>query len=178
MTRMRLATIWLAGCSGCHMSFLDMDEWLIELARIADLVYSPFVDVKEFPTNVDVVLVEGAVANEENESLLRMARARSRWLISFGDCAVTGNVTALRNQTGGAEAVLKRSYLDSSNEQPRLPLQVVPPLLSQVRPLHQLVAVDAFLPGCPPSAAKIRTVIEALACGRQPELDAQAIKFG
>ncbi|MEX1021116.1 MAG: hypothetical protein WDZ49_15765 [Litorilinea sp.] len=61
--KIRLATAWLGGCSGCHMSFLDLDELLIDLAEMVDLVYSPIADVKEFPENVDVTLVEGAVAN-------------------------------------------------------------------------------------------------------------------
>src|SRR5215475_4231384 len=59
--RLRLATVWLGGCSGCHMSFLDLDEDLIELAGKIDLVYSPVIDVKEYPLDVDVCLVEGAV---------------------------------------------------------------------------------------------------------------------
>ena len=71
MDRLRLATVWLAGCSGCHMSFLDLDEWLLELAAMADLVYSPILDTKQFPDNVDVTLVEGAVANHENLEMLR-----------------------------------------------------------------------------------------------------------
>src|SRR5438046_1697531 len=95
MARLRLATTWLGGCSGCHMSFLDLDEWLLELAAQADLVYSPILDVKEFPENVDVTLIEGAVANEEHIEQLRKVRERSKVLVSFGDCAVTGNVTAM-----------------------------------------------------------------------------------
>src|SRR5262249_36847919 len=90
--RVRLATVWLGGCSGCHMSFLDLDEFLIDLAGMVDLVYSPLVDVKEFPRRVDVTLVEGAVANEENLEMIHRVRQRTRVLVSFGDCAVTGNV--------------------------------------------------------------------------------------
>ena len=178
MARLRLATVWLAGCSGCHMSFLDLDEWLIELAALADIVYSPFIGVKVYPEGVDVVLVEGAVANAENDRFIRQVRARSKLLVSFGDCAVTGNVTALRNPVGGAEAVLRRSYLDPANDSPRLPLAVVPPLLDLVRPVHQVVPVDMFLPGCPPSAAKIRTVLEAVTAGKMPELSGEQIRFG
>ena len=96
--RIRLATVWLGGCSGCHMSFLDLDEKLIVLAEKADLVYSPIADVKEFPLNVDVALVEGAVCNEDHLKLAREVRARSRIVVSFGDCAVTGNVPTLRNR--------------------------------------------------------------------------------
>src|SRR5262249_36671373 len=97
MDRLKLATVWLGGCSGCHMSFLDLDEWLIDLPEHADLVYSPFIDVKEYPEGVDVVLVEGAVANEDNLQLIERVRRNTKVLVSFGDCAVTGNVTALRN---------------------------------------------------------------------------------
>jgi NAD-reducing hydrogenase small subunit len=180
MARLRLATIWLGGCSGCHMSFLDLDEWLVELAQLADVVYSPLVDVKEFPEGVDVVLVEGAVANEDNERLLRTARARSRLLVSFGDCAVTGNVTALRNPLGKAEVVLRRSYLDPANDGPRLPHApgILPPLIDAVRPLHHLVPVDLYLPGCPPTAARIREVLESLTAGRVPVLQGEQIRFG
>jgi hypothetical protein len=85
MDRLRFATVWLGGCSGCHMSFLDLDEWLLELAARADLVYSPIIDVKEYPEGVDFVLVEGAVANEENLEMIRKVRARTKVLVSFGD---------------------------------------------------------------------------------------------
>src|SRR4030042_6394815 len=95
--KVRVATIWLSGCSGCHMSFLDQDEALIDLAQQIQLVYSPIVDVKVFPEDVDVTLVEGAVANEDQEELLKFARERTKVLISLGDCAVTANVTGLRN---------------------------------------------------------------------------------
>ena len=93
----RLATIWLDGCSGCHMSLLDMDERLLDVVEKYELVYSPLVDVKEFPDNVDVTLVEGAVSTEADLAKLRKVRARTRALVSLGDCAVTGNIPALRN---------------------------------------------------------------------------------
>ena len=96
--KIRLATVWLGGCSGCHMSFLDLDEKLIDLAEAADLVYSPIADTKEFPEDVDVALVEGAVANVDHLELAEQIRARSKVVVSFGDCAVTGNVTSLRNK--------------------------------------------------------------------------------
>ncbi|HRK67879.1 MAG TPA: F420-nonreducing hydrogenase, partial [Hyphomonas sp.] len=100
MQKLRFATAWLGGCSGCHMSFLDLDEKLIDLADKIVLVYSPIADVKEFPENVDVTLVEGAVANLDNLKLAQEIRARSRLVVSFGDCAVTGNVPSLRNKLG------------------------------------------------------------------------------
>lgn len=178
MAKLKLATVWLGGCSGCHMSFLDLDEWLFTLAELADIVYSPVIDVKEFPEGVDAVLVEGAVGNEDNDRQLRLARERSRVLIAFGDCAVTGNVTAMRNQLGPASVVLERSYLDSTNDNPRIPLEPVPPLLDRVLPIHHVVPVDCYLPGCPPSAEHIRQVLEAITQGTLPQLTGETIRFG
>src|SRR5271166_6767420 len=103
MSKKRLATVWLDGCSGCHMSFLDMDERLLTVAGLADLVYSPLVDAKDFPEHVDVTLVEGAVSSEEDLHKIKMVRAHTRVLVSLGDCAVTGNVPAMRNPFGVKE---------------------------------------------------------------------------
>jgi NAD-reducing hydrogenase small subunit len=114
MTRARLATVWLAGCSGCHMSFLDLDEELFALAEVADLVYSPIADVKHFPDDVDLVLVEGAVANADNLELLREVRAKSKVLVAFGDCAAHGNVTALRNPLGDPAVMVAGAYADAA----------------------------------------------------------------
>jgi NAD-reducing hydrogenase small subunit len=180
MARLKLATCWLGGCSGCHMSFLDMDEWLAELARRADIVYGPFVDTKEFPQEVDATLVEGAVANEDHLALARLMRQRSRLLISLGDCAVTGNVTAIRNCFGGAAQVLDRSYCELAQVRPGWPSApgILPVLLDRVVPLHEVVAVDFFVPGCPPPAPRIRAVLEAVLEGRPPRLEGQDIRFG
>ena len=100
MDRLRVATIWFGGCSGCHMSFLDLDEFLIDLVDKIDIVFSPVVDVKEYPENVDVCLIEGALCNEENVEWLKTVRQRTRAIVSFGDCAVTGNVPTMRNALG------------------------------------------------------------------------------
>lgn len=170
--RPRLATVWLGGCSGCHMSFLDLDERLIDLAELADVVYSPFADVKTFPMDVDVTLVEGAVANRDHWELIHVVRQRTRILVSFGDCAITGNVTALRNPLGKAEPIVSACYLRGEplptatpNERP-----VVPELLDRVLPVHQVVHADYYLPGCPPSADLIHEVTVALLTGRTPDI--------
>src|SRR5580692_3509388 len=108
----RLATVWLGGCSGCHMSFLDLDERLIDLARRVEFCASPLTDYKDFP-EVDITLVEGAVANSDHLSHIRSIRMRTKILVSFGDCAVTGNVTALRNLFT-VDDVLDRAYRENS----------------------------------------------------------------
>ncbi len=160
--RPRIATVWLAGCSGCHMSFLDLDEWLFELAELADVVYSPVADVKEYPENVDAVLIEGAVANLDNLELLKKVRARTRLVVAFGDCAITGNVTSLRNPLGGPDSALHRAYVEEvdGNGSPPSDRTTVPELLPKVLPLHQVIKIDAFLRGCPPSPAAIRELLE------------------
>jgi NAD-reducing hydrogenase small subunit len=182
MDKIKFATVWLAGCSGCHMSFLDLDEWLLELAQFVDIVYSPVAsDIKEYPENVDVCLVEGAVANEENLELLHKVRARTKLLISFGDCAVTANVPAMRNMLGGVEPVLKRCYLELGDKTPQLPHLpgIVPELLERVRPLHEMVDIDLFIPGCPPSAERIKNAIAPLLRGEKPAMEGrEMIKFG
>lgn len=181
MERLKLATVWLGGCSGCHMSFLDLDEWLLVLAQNVDMVYSPFMDVKAYPEGVDLVLVEGAVANEDHLDMILTVRDRSDYLIALGDCAITGNVTALRNVFSGADAVLQRSYQDVANLNPQIPTAsgIVPPLLDSVKPVHQVVSVDLYLPGCPPPADRIRRVLEALLIGETPIMaGSDMIQFG
>jgi NAD-reducing hydrogenase small subunit len=161
------------------MSFLDLDERLLDLARRMDLVYSPIVDAKEFPDGVDVALVEGAVANEDHVAMARRIRERTRVLVAFGDCAVTGNVTAIRNALGGALPVLERAYRDPADLHAGIPAEpgIVPRLLDRVLPLHQIVKVDVWLPGCPPSADVIGAAIEDLLAGRPPDL-AGKVRFG
>lgn len=180
MTRARIATAWLGGCSGCHMSFLDMDEWLFELAEVADVVYSPIADVKEFPQDVDATLVEGAIANEDNLKEALHIRENSRLVISFGDCAVTGNVTAMRNPLGDPIEIIRSVYVDAVDRDGQIPKKegIVPPLLPQVLPVHKAIRVDAFLPGCPPPADRIKTALEALLEDTLPPNRGEAIRFG
>ena len=151
MSKLKLATVWLDGCSGCHMSILDMDERLLEIAELVDIVYSPIVDTKEYPDQVDIALVEGAVASVDDEKKIKKIRAHSKLLVAMGDCAVAGNVPSMRNPIG-PESILRRAYFENVSAQPQFPCVVVPALLNIVRPIHEFVKVDVFLPGCPPSA--------------------------
>src|SRR5512142_2342053 len=151
MGKVRLATAWLSGCSGCHMSVLDLDERLVELAPAIEIVYGPLVDAKEYPEQVDVALVEGAVGATEHQELLKEIRRNTKVLVALGDCAVTGNVPSMRNYVG-REAVLDRAYLELASHQPQVPGEVVTRLVKTVQPLHTEILVDVFVPGCPPSA--------------------------
>jgi NAD-reducing hydrogenase small subunit len=164
------------------MSFLDLDEWLLDLAQQVDVVYSPVgSDLKEYPQNVDVCLVEGGIANEDNLELIHQVRKNTKILISFGDCAVTANVPAMRNMLGGSDPVLKRAYLELADEHPQLPHEpgIVPELLDKVLPVHEVVAVDIYMPGCPPPADRIRATIEPLLRGEMPHMEGrEMIKFG
>ena len=164
----KFATAWLGGCSGCHMSFLDLDERLLDVAGLVDVCYSPLADMKEFPEGVDITLVEGAVANVDHLWDIRRIRQRTRVLIAFGDCAVTGNVTAMRNLFS-IEDILQRAYRDSAVVA-GVPVgnDIVPKLLERVLRVQDVVTVDYFLPGCPPSADTIYDFLATLLGGRAP----------
>jgi NAD-reducing hydrogenase small subunit len=152
MKRLRLATAWLAGCSGCHMSLLNLHMQLLEILKEFDLVYSPLMDIKEYPHGVDIVLVEGAVSNQDNLEMARLIRERTRVVVCLGDCACNGNVTALRNPLEPKEVLLKSYAI--------LP-EVCPAaqLLPKVLPLHQVIPVEAFIPGCPPDPSLIQKTL-------------------
>jgi NAD-reducing hydrogenase small subunit len=175
VTRPTLATVWLDGCSGCHMSFLDMDERLLEIAARADIVYSPLIDIKVYPEMVDFCLVEGAVSSEEDLHKIQMIRRQTKTLISFGDCAVTANVPGMRNPIG-VKPLLDRAYIENATINKQIPLDVVPALLPMARPVHRVVPVDVFLPGCPPSADLIYGALVDLLEGRTP--DTAGARFG
>lgn len=169
MAKPRVATIWLEGCSGCHMSFLDMDERLLELGEKVDLVWGPLADLKVYPDDVDVCLVEGAIASEEDLHRIHTVRDKTKVVIAFGDCAVTSNVPSMRNPFG-RESVLKRGYIENAPTNAAVPTAVVPRLLDRVRPVQEFVKVDYHLPGCPPSADTIYETLIALLEGRQPDI--------
>lgn len=176
MNKVRVATVWLDGCSGCHMSFLDIDERLLAVADKIDLVYSPLVDHKTFPDNVDVTFLEGAITNEDDLHKVKVVREKSKLLVSLGDCAVTANVPSMRNFFS-VDELYARAYLENVETQPQVPSEDIPPLLSSTRPVHEVVPVDLFVPGCPPHPDHIFFVIAELLEGRVPELGT-VVRFG
>ncbi len=158
------------------MSLLDTDERLIMLAEMVDVVYSPLVDFKEFPQGVDVTLVEGAVSSDEDLEKIRCIRERTKILISLGDCAITANVPSMRNPFG-VKAIMQRVYGNGTDKNVQPPSEVVPLLLKNARPVHTVVKVDVYVPGCPPSADTIFYVLGELLEERQPAIGTRT-RFG
>lgn len=176
MKKVKVATVWLDGCSGCHMSLLDMDAAIISLGRKIDLVYGPLVDAQEFPEDVDVTLVEGAISSQDDLNRIQKIRQRTNVLISMGDCAVTANVPGMRNSIP-VQKLLQRIYVDGADEKKVIPSDRVPALLSQARPLREFVKVDLSLPGCPPPSRTIVGVINDLLDGKKADASLK-VKFG
>jgi len=176
MSKHTLATVWLDGCSGCHMSFLDMDERLVELAEHFDLIYSPLVDLKTYPEHVDFALVEGAISSTDDEAKIKKIRAHTGVLIAMGDCAITGNVPAMRNPYSAKE-VTDRAYFENATAQQQLPTIYVPTLLKTVRPIQEFVKVDYYLPGCPPAADTFHAFLTGLVEGKPVDVSALT-RFG
>ena len=176
MKKIRLATVWLDGCAGCHMSLLDMDEAILVVSKKVDMVYGPLVDAQEFPKGVDVTLIEGAVSSQHDLEKVRTVRQRSKLVVALGDCAVTGNVPAMRNPHP-ARKMLERIYLEGAQESKVVPVDGVPALLRMAVPVHEVVKVDLEVPGCPPAAKSILFVLGELVEGRVPELSSK-VKFG
>ncbi len=177
--KVKVATMWLSGCSGCHMSLLDIDERILELLKHVDILFSPIVDIKlkDMPY-VDVGIVEGCVNNTDQEHELKMLRERCKVLIALGDCAVTGNVPSLRNQFALKDC-LQRAYEQAESNKicciPNDP--VVPKLLPKAHPLQEIVKVDLHVPGCPPDADAIWYVLTELLAGRTPQFNEKNMRY-
>ncbi len=179
MERVKLATIWFGGCAGCHMSFLDIDEFLIDVLDKVEIVYSPIVDTKEYPEDVDVCLIEGAVCHDEHIEMAHLIRSRTKIVCSFGDCAVTSNVCGMRNPLGRPEVPLEHAYINLADTNQGIPKEegIVPTLIEKAIPLHEVIPVDKFLPGCPPPAERIKALVLNLLGAGDP-LTGDQLKFG
>ncbi len=173
--KVRLATTSLAGCFGCHMSFLDIDERLFELADLAEFDRSPFTDIKHC-SPCDIALIEGGVCNTDNVHVLRELRANAKILVAVGACAINGGLPALRNRLA-IDDILTRVYRAPDGEpcvpnSPELPLA-----LDKVYPVNEIVRVDYSLPGCPPSGDAIWKFLTDLILGRMPRLDHELLHY-
>jgi len=175
--KIRVATTSLAGCFGCHMSFLDIDERMLQLAEVVEFGRSPINDI-EHCTDCDIGLIEGGVCNSENVHVLREFRKNCKILVAVGACAINGGLPAMRNFIP-LEECLSEAYLDGigvENAQipsdPELPL-----LLDKVRPIHEVVKIDYFLPGCPPSADVFWKFLTDLIEGREPLLPYELLHY-
>jgi NAD-reducing hydrogenase small subunit len=176
MQKARIGTCWLDGCSGCHMSLLDVDEALVAVLKKADIVFGPLVDAQEWPEGVDVAVIEGAVSSQDDLKLAQQARARSKVVVALGDCAVTSNVPSMRNGLP-TRKLLERVYVEGATERPGVPADGVPGLLRHAVPLHEAVKVDVHVPGCPPRPNAILMVLGELLEGRKPDLGSK-LRFG
>src|SRR5512138_1948829 len=152
MAKPKISSDWLCGCAGCHMSLLDIDERIIQVAELADLRSTPVTDLKEpDESGVDVGILEGGVNNTYNEEVAHKFRKRSKLLVALGDCAVFGGVPAMRNLCGLQEA-LRRAYIEaeSNDAEGKIPSDPELAQMTKVRALSEVVPVDIFVPGCPP----------------------------
>ncbi|MCD6596345.1 MAG: hypothetical protein J7L04_01580 [Bacteroidales bacterium] len=180
MSKPILATTSLAGCFGCHMSFLDIDERILDLIELVDFNKSPIDDIKTFTKDCDIGLIEGGCCNTENIHVLKEFRKKCKILVSFGECAIMGGLPALRNNIPVKECIAE-AYLDgitTVNEERILPNdEELPMILNKVYPCHEVVKMDYHLPGCPPRADLIWDVLTALILGSNVELPYEVVKY-
>lgn len=177
MKKARVGTIWLDGCSGCHMSFLDMDERLLELSQMIEVVYSPYVDAKEIPEDIDLFIVEGAVSSDHDLKIIKNIRENSKKILALGDCAITGNVSAMKNLVG-TEAALEKGYFDLADiNKGEYPSEIVPKLLDKVIPLNEAIDIDFFVPGCPTPADAIYEVLKGILTDKEIDISSLT-RFG
>jgi NAD-reducing hydrogenase small subunit len=180
MNKKKFATVWLGGCSGCHMSLLDIDERILDVVQLADIVKSPIVDGKEMP-EVDIALVEGSITSDEHYREILHIRKQAKTLIAFGDCAVMTNVTGMRNYFPLKE-VFDTAYVNAISNDKEGAIPSSPTLLKlndKVVPLQEVVQVDFVIPGCPPDADTIFYVLVEFLNDRLPDLSkAKKLKYG
>jgi len=180
MAKPKVATASLAGCFGCHMSLLDIDDRILQLVELVDFDKSPVDDIKEFTGQCRIGLIEGGCCNEENVRVLQEFRKHCDILVSVGDCATMGGIPALRNAIPLKEC-LDEAYLNGPtvhNPSGRIPNDPeIPLLLDKVYPCHEVVKIDYHLPGCPPSADTLWEALVALLNGQALDLPYELIKY-
>lgn len=179
MTKPKISSDWMAGCAGCHMSLLDMDERIALVAELAELRSTPITDLKHpDESGVDVGILEGGINNTSNEEVARLMRSRCKILVALGDCAVFGGVPAMRNFFT-LEETLRRAYVEteSTDESGKIPNDPELAVPTKVRAVSEVVPVDVFVPGCPPDADTIFYVLSELAQGRTPDLKGDKLSW-
>ena len=179
MTKPKVCTVWLEGCSGCHMSFLDLDEGLLPILEAVDLLVTPITDFKDyhFPES-DLGIIEGAVANLEQMEIAHKLRKKCKLLMAWGDCAVFGGINTMRNRFPVGD-LLRRGFIETpSTRNGVLPLdEELPELLPKVLAVGEVVSVDVFVPGCPPSPESISYALTEIVSGRVPVLPEGLLHF-
>ena len=176
MAKVKVATAWLCGCSGCHMSVLDLDEVLIDLAGVLEFHASPITDIKQI-TPVDVGIIEGSVCTDHDEEVVKDMRANCSILMVLGDCACFGGINGMCNMFD-TEELLSRCYsTESTTEGSRYPRSKELPVIGAVRPVNHVVKVDCYVPGCPPDAKAIHYSLAELLAGRIPVLPSDMMRF-
>ena len=180
MAKPKIATTSLAGCFGCHMSMLDIDERILQLIDLVEFDKSPINDIKEFTGRCAIGLIEGGCCNEENVKVLRNFREHCDILISVGECAICGGIPAMRNAIPLRECldVAYRSGPTVRNPGGQLPNDPdLPLLLNRVYPCHEVVKIDYFIQGCPPAADALWSALVALLSVEPIQLPYELIKY-
>jgi len=177
MGKVRIATSWLDACAGCHMSFLDIDEAIIDIASAVEFTRSPITDIKEFP-EVTVGLITGGVGTTEQEDEAKELRKKCKILLVLGDCACFGGIPSMRNAFS-TEELLRRAYVESeSTRGGKIPSSPeIPALLEKALPVSEVVKVDCFVPGCPPRSEAIKYALGELLQGRVPVLPPEMMRY-
>ncbi|MEA1973570.1 MAG: NADP oxidoreductase [Candidatus Cloacimonadota bacterium] len=182
MSKPVIATTSLAGCFGCHMSLLDIDDRILKLVDLVEFNKSPIDDIKTFTKKCDIGLIEGGVCNSENFEILKKFRENCKILVSLGECAIMGGLPAMRNNNVSVSECLEEAYVNcisvQANEEKIIPNdEELPMILDKVYPCHEIVKIDYFVPGCAPRADLIWEALVALVEGREMDLPYEVVKF-
>jgi len=177
--KLTVATISLAGCFGCHMSFIDIDLRILDLIKQIEFNRSPLTDIKRFTKHCDIGLIEGGCCNAENVKVLKEFRENCDILVSLGECAIMGGLPAMRNDIP-LKQCLQEAYqnVSTSAHNKIIPHhQELPKILDKVYPCHQIVKIDHFIPGCPPNAEIIWQSLKQLISGEPQKINYEDFKY-